>query len=432
MPAAILGDIIYFSIIFGSFFFFWYMVTIFWGSWKQLKWNEWFMSQDYTMVELRVPSEMSRTPKAMEMVLNAMWEPSGGGGWFEDWLGIVTRPIFSLELVSIGGTPHFFVWLTKKDKLRFETNMYGQYPTIQIVEVPDYTLFHDYDPETHKLMGFEYKKIQKNDVIPIKTYRHLEQDKPGAKEEEKYDTISQQLEIISAIGPHENMWTQIVLQPFVEGDPIDTPFKKRLSNAIDKQNPFLLFRNEVGSWQDAGKKVIKEQFTEKGLPEEDAEGNVKRPGLPLSPFDAQIVEVVRENMHRPVYNIGLRQIYFAKNEHFNGANIPNMGSFYKSNAGSAQYNSLVPGTIPSLDKPWQFKRKEVVQEMKNDLYDAYVDRKFFNYEKEYAYGKKAGVKFAASTEEIATLYHLPGAVAQTPTFERIASATGDAPSNLPI
>jgi hypothetical protein len=37
-----------------------------------------------------------------------------------------------------------------------------------------------------------------------------------------------------------------------------------------------------------------------------------------------------------------------------------------------------------------------------------------------------------STEELATLYHFPGAIAATPSINRIPSKKSEAPANLPI
>ena len=37
-----------------------------------------------------------------------------------------------------------------------------------------------------------------------------------------------------------------------------------------------------------------------------------------------------------------------------------------------------------------------------------------------------------NTEELATIYHLPGSVAATPGLERVPSKKGSAPTNLPI
>jgi predicted component of type VI protein secretion system len=42
------------------------------------------------------------------------------------------------------------------------------------------------------------------------------------------------------------------------------------------------------------------------------------------------------------------------------------------------------------------------------------------------------VVFMLNLEEIATLWHLPGAVAATPTLPRIDSTKGVAPVNLPL
>jgi hypothetical protein len=40
--------------------------------------------------------------------------------------------------------------------------------------------------------------------------------------------------------------------------------------------------------------------------------------------------------------------------------------------------------------------------------------------------------FILSTEELATIFHLPSTVIGTPTFKRAESKKGEAPSNLPF
>jgi hypothetical protein len=37
-----------------------------------------------------------------------------------------------------------------------------------------------------------------------------------------------------------------------------------------------------------------------------------------------------------------------------------------------------------------------------------------------------------NTEELATIYHFPGAVSTTPTLNRVQSKKGEAPANLPV
>jgi hypothetical protein len=40
--------------------------------------------------------------------------------------------------------------------------------------------------------------------------------------------------------------------------------------------------------------------------------------------------------------------------------------------------------------------------------------------------------FVLNTEELATMFHFPGGVAATPTFNRIESRKAEAPTNLPV
>ena len=46
--------------------------------------------------------------------------------------------------------------------------------------------------------------------------------------------------------------------------------------------------------------------------------------------------------------------------------------------------------------------------------------------------KNSGKAFILSTEELATIFHLPGRVVETPSFTRIESKKAEPPTNLPI
>jgi hypothetical protein len=63
--------------------------------------------------------------------------------------------------------------------------------------------------------------------------------------------------------------------------------------------------------------------------------------------------------------------------------------------------------------------------MKRRMLDAYKRRMFFFYPYKY----KAMVM---TNEELATMFHFPGQVAQTPGLPRIPSKRAQAPTNLPI
>jgi hypothetical protein len=58
----------------------------------------------------------------------------------------------------------------------------------------------------------------------------------------------------------------------------------------------------------------------------------------------------------------------------------------------------------------------------------------FNYPKLISYFFPANKPeyFVLSTTELATLYHFPGMVSETPSFQRLETKTSKPPSNLPI
>jgi len=70
-------------------------------------------------------------------------------------------------------------WFLLKDKLSFlfgqevfwkdliEAQIYAQYPDIEVTEVPNYTSFVKYDPNSLNMWGVEFK-LSKDDFYPIK------------------------------------------------------------------------------------------------------------------------------------------------------------------------------------------------------------------------------------------------------------------------
>jgi hypothetical protein len=61
------------------------------------------------------------------------------------------------------------------------------------------------------------------------------------------------------------------------------------------------------------------------------------------------------------------------------------------------------------------------------IFKQYINRAFF-YE---GLGSKKKI-FTLNTEELATIFHFPGRVSTTGTFERIQAQKAEPPANLPI
>jgi hypothetical protein len=93
-----------------------------------------------------------------------------------------------------------------------------------------------------------------------------------------------------------------------------------------------------------------------------------------------------------------------------------------------QYNALnlngfKPTKATSVDYP-PFKKYRMAK-MRAVMIDAYRKRSYF-------YMPYEGSPFVLNTEELATIFHFPGRVAETPTFSRIEAKKGEPPSGLPV
>ena len=71
---------------------------------------DYHLNQDYLLLEIKLPRELTKSPQAMEIFLSSLYY-TGGETTFIDrgWHG-KTRPWWSLELVSLEGQVHFYIW----------------------------------------------------------------------------------------------------------------------------------------------------------------------------------------------------------------------------------------------------------------------------------------------------------------------------------
>jgi hypothetical protein len=95
--------------------------------------------------------------------------------------------------------------------------------------------------------------------------------------------------------------------------------------------------------------------------------------------------------------------------------------------GSPGYNSIsIDGSRwqPIFDYPWQDFNGIRENRKKVRIIDAYRQRSWFHPPYEFK-------NFMMTSEELATIFHLPGSVARTPTLQRISSSRSEAPTNLP-
>ncbi|XKT75040.1 MAG: hypothetical protein ACJKSS_02635 [Patescibacteria group bacterium UBA2103] len=357
-----------------------------WGVWMEFRQAKWWQGQETALFEIRIPREIQKSPLAMEAVLSGMHRKSGEGTFWDRSILGKFRPSFSLEMVSFEGQVRFFVWLRKGMKNALETSFYGQFPEIQIVEVDDYALRFPIDLDKYGVWGMQFA-LTKDDVYPIKTYIDygLERD---PKEEYKVDPFANVIEFLGSVGKGQQMWIQMVVQVTSK------------------------------DWRKDGLAEIK-----KIKEENKKEAGEGQPVPPLSEEQKRQIDAIDRNTSKQAFDVGIRGIYIAEEDKFNGTMIPGLIAIFKQFS-SESLNGFKPkgGMTQFDDYPWESNRMK--DEVRKNLLAKYKRRGFFRAPDE-------DHTFSLSTEELASIYRLPSKVVEVPTLPRIQSATSAPPSNLP-
>jgi hypothetical protein len=363
-----------------------------------------FISKQGSMLlEFRLPREIMRSPVAMEVVLNGLYQ-AGTGSIADVYYKGKVRPWFSLELVSIEGAVKFFIWTQPRFKNVIESQVYSQFPDVEIYEAPDYTKWFQYDPKQFKLFGVQFE-LTKPDAYPIKTYIDygLEKD---PKEENEVNPLGGVLEYLGSLKQNEHAWIQILIQPH-KSEGIKT------GRATKRED-----------WKKRADDEIKKIVTDAKFKTADQPGNF----LVISPGQAEMVKAIERNMSKMPFDSMIRAVYIAKTENFDAGNIAGLIGTMRQFSSNI-LNGFKPGfNTDILDYPWQDFKGMRKREFERKIIDAYKWRSIFH----PPYKNYKGQPYLLTAEEIATLYHFPGAAVATPTLTRIPSKKGQAPSNLPV
>ncbi len=374
----------------------------FWRSWLTYIRTAWIHSQQTILLELRLPKEMVKSPRSMELFLTSLYQTKGESTFIDRlWLGKM-RSWFSLELVSIEGEVRFFIWMHSKWRNIIESALYAQYPEIEIYESNDYVDLVPLDHDKYEMWG-QTMKLKKSSHYPIKTYVDFNLD-DDAKEEYKIDPITPIIEFLGSLKENEYAWIQII----VRAHKSETP------------KPDGKFGEKV-DWTHAAKEEIKKLTKKDGTKEV---GELKIPDLSLTKGEKFTIESIERNVAKLAFDTGIRMIYIARKEIFNDINIAGLtGSFRQFN--SAELNSFDTQNKVGFDYPWQdwFGKKILTQ--KEHMHHEYKERAYF-------FGTHHEHPFVMSSEALATIYHFPGQVSKTPSFERIGAKKSQAPANLPM
>lgn len=384
---------------------------LFWPLWINYVQSAFIASLKFTVLEIKLPKDLFKSPLAMETVFNAIHNTSDGSYYARYWNG-EKRPFYSFELISVEGVIKFMVYTEDRRKAGIMTALYSQYPGIEISEVPDYTMGIHFDPKETKLWGAEFE-FTMPDPYPIKTYVDYGLDK-DPKEEFKVDPLVPVLEFLGNVGANQQIWIQYIVRAHIK----------------EQRKPGHLFK-KTDKWKDDAMKLVNEILirdskTKVSGERDESTGFTKLPTI--SSGEQEIVKAIERSLEKHPFDVGIRAIYIGKKDVFDKAT--NMGGIISSfkQYSSGSLNGFKPRkkwSAKFANVPWEDYKSIRANKQAKLVLEAYKRRGFF-------FEPFKSSPLVMNTEELATIYHLPGQVAMTPTLNRIPSKKSQAPSNLPI
>ena len=378
--------------------------------------NKFLKNVQYTIFEIKIPRYIEKSFKSMEDIFSAFHSIQISTPNFKERLTEGKIQLWlSFEIIGDGRGTSFYIRTPNDYKHLVESQLYAQYPDLELIEVEDYTNISSslLPNKFWDIWGLDFTLVQPT-PYPILTYPFFE----ASKDEKTIDPISSLMETISKLKSDERIWIQILFKPV---DPKDDSCKKEGEKIVNK----IIGKKESTErsyWSyilEFLYNLVKAPFE---APEwEEGGGAEGSPGLMqhLTPGEKDIVEAIQTKISKLLFDAIIRFVYIDRRNAFSRLNITSTMGFFR------QFNRLNLNGFkpykPSVTKgKWPFKKQKEFWK-KVFLYKNYLKRKF-----------NSDSKIVLNTEELATIFHFPINVVEAPFLRRIESKKGEPPVNLPI
>lgn len=409
-----------------------------WNLWNYYLKVRYFKTLEWMTLEVRIPREIAKTPEAMEQVFAGLqtmyWEFDP---WEAYWLGL-QHDYLSFEIASLGGETRFYIRLPVFYKNLVESQIYAQYPEVEIVEVEDYMsrLPSGIPNAEWNFFGLEFK-LEKPDGYPLRTYREILSLTASAKEFEKVDPFASMMELFGRIGPGEHLGFHLLLRPVQDDQWVKeaqklvdkligkkvAPPKGKIAKALEPIEPL------TKGWGEALKPIF-------GLSDEDAKPPKREEQfgtsmmINLSPGMRDVVAAIERNIMKPGYEVIVRFMYIARRDVYSFSHLNSFVGALKTYNTHTLNGFKVNGPSIASTVPWYlpaFVTNGLKRHKMGLYYYYYRARKPFN--DTHSLKSKPVI---LNTEELATIYHYPGSTAKAPLLPRIDVKRSEPPSTLPV
>ncbi len=389
----------------------------------------------WTLLEIKVPSEVGKPPQAMEQVFAGLHGIKSGGNLIDIYWAGKTQLWFSCEIIGRGGAISLFVWTPSQFRNLVEAQVYAQYPESEIREVSDYTedLPKNIPNEEWSLGGFELM-LNKEDAYPIRTYKAFVMEKIE-EESQKVDPLASLAEVLSKLKTGEEIWIQMLIRP--SGNEWKEKGTELVNKLLGRKKPSKKsFATEIGDSISSYFVIATNALF--GTPiNQSIKKDEKKDSKPeLSPGERDVVKAVEENISKLGFDTAIRILYLAKRDVFQPANMAALfGAFNQFN--DLRLNGFKRANGTGVDyffvsqRELRLKRSLVMKyRMREKPGPAYSFSLFDNF---YAlFDSYTNSQFVFNIEELATVFHIPGGVVTTVSLARIEAKRSAPPINLPL
>lgn len=396
--------------------------------------NAYQKSTDWVFLQVKIEELSERSPLAMEQVFAALHAIHSTYTWGERLSGKIVLWI-SCEIVSIGGNVSYIFKVPEKFRNLLESAIFSQYPKAEVHQIDDYlgNMPHEYYPQKvdFDFFGTQMNKRKEN-AYPIRVFTEFEH----SEQDTFIDPLSNVLEAMSNIHPHELMAYQLVARP------INNDWKDGLKPLLDelkgvpKEHGFSFFDVLIHIPRVFMDIIVRDLM---GIdPEEEthkSKAMVKEqpPTLMMHRSDVEkmIIASIENGLSKISFEVRVRLLYLAPKEKFNKTlRVPEIIGAFRG-FDDVNLNGLKPDTHHTwtdvrfhIKESWEkslMKHRSLVR--KRHMWHNFLGRKIW----------QGSSHTILNTQELATIFHFPVSPnVRVSQVERVSAVKAAPPSDLPV
>ena len=391
---------------------------IFWDFWLLYLHVRFVRGISWKLLEIKIPKNVLKTPKAMEQIFAAAHTPySYGIAPFDKYWKGKEDPWMSFELIGRAGDSHFYLRLPRSINIRWSRLSTANIPRPRLQRsMITSTIFRKVLPNTQlDVSGFEEMLLHEN-YLPIRTYLAFE----DPTEERRLDPIGPLMELMSRLKEDEQLWYQLIVRP--TGEDFRKEGEKKINQMLNiesKEKKGSLFAG-FGPGVTLGE-VVRAPFEHPGSEIKKREETARSMRFLVSPGEKAATEAIAEKIAKIAFEATPRFLFLTKQGNSDPGILTSLHGFVRQ-FNTQDLNSMKPNgetTTASYAIHGLFKKTRI----------RWRKRMFYESYRNIVPGSKKSV---LNIEELATIFHFPIATVSTTELEKIPSRKGSPPSGVPV